>query len=86
MKDDATVLSTQDDAEMMKRPHLWPHMLLPLKRTTDDHPGSQLETGYLSNPGPPWVVVLGTIWGGPEGGTHEYRTAEEVAADGWRVD
>ena len=84
MKDDSSVVADHDDAEMMKRPHLWPHLLLPLKRRKSD--GGFPETGYIGDPGPPGIVVLGTIWGGPEGGTLEYATPEEAVADGWVVD
>lgn len=81
MNDDA-VLIERNDVEMMKRDHLWPHMVLPLKRWRDGH----MDTGILRDPGPPWVIHNGTIWGGAEGGTWEYASAEEAAADGWRVD
>lgn len=82
MKDDAAVLATMDDARMMERPHLWPHMVLPLKRWRDN----TMDTGFLSSPAPPVVIHTGTIWGGADGGRIEYATSEEAVADGWRVD
>lgn len=85
MNDDV-VIAERNDAEMMKRGHLWPHMLLPLKRWEDDHPGAFPQTGFLTNPGPPWIITIGTIWGGAEGGEMTYASAEEAVADGWVVD
>lgn len=85
--EDQQVLETLDDVEMMKRGHLWPHLLLPLKRSREG--GGFPETGYLSNPCAPWVITLGTIWGpipGEPEGTIEYTSPEEAVADGWRVD
>ena len=80
--DDQQVLDARNDVEMMKRDHLWPHMVLPLKRWRDGH----MDTGMIGSPGTPVVIHRGTIWGGTEGGTWEYASPEEAVADGWRVD
>jgi hypothetical protein len=81
---DAQVLSGKDDAEMMKRDHLWPHVMLPLKRIKD----GMLETAVLCNPGPPWQIVENATIFGASGQTKvtHFKSAEEIVAAGWRVD
>ena len=81
---DNEVLRGHDHAEMMKRDHLWPHIMLPLKRVTD----GMLETAVLCNPGPPWMLVENMTIFGPvgESKTVKYESAEAIVAAGWRVD
>jgi hypothetical protein len=83
-KSDAQVKADMDDAEMMKRDHLWPHTMLPLKRIVDGN----LETAVLCNPGPPWLIVENATIFGAIGQTKvaHFKSAEEIVAAGWRVD
>lgn len=83
-KSDAQVKADQDHVEMMKRDHLWPFVILPLKRTVD----GMLETAVLCDPGPPWKLIENMTIFGPIGEAKEitYESAEAIVAAGWRVD
>jgi hypothetical protein len=88
VKTDEQVRTDHDDAEMMKRPHLWPYVVLPLKRIRD----GALETAVFVNPplddGEKWKIIADvTIYDGHEPGRPvEYDSAEAIVADGWKVD
>lgn len=88
MKTDEQVRTERDDVEMMKRDHLWPQLVLPLKRHT---PEAFLETAVLDNPCPPaerWMLRVGaTIFHPIQAGRPVfYDSAEAIVADGWVVD
>lgn len=81
------MLATKNDAEMIRRPHLWPHMYLPLKRVRD----SFLETAVvegLTEKGEVVVHENTTIFGsvGENENRVVYPTPEAVVAAGWIVD
>lgn len=87
MKPDAVVLSERDDAEMMKRPNLWPAWpILPLKRKKG--PGES-EEGFIADSLQPNRVYLanmfmiGVINPLP---FQDYDSPEAIVADGWKVD
>ena len=88
MKTDEEVKTERDDVEMLKRDHLWPQLVLPLKRYT---PEDGLETAVLDNPCPPaerWMLRVGaTIFHPIQAGCPVFfDSAEAIIADGWRVD
>jgi hypothetical protein len=84
---DQEVLNRKQDAEMIRRPHLWPHMVLPLKRTY-----SGLETAVVRDVRPDGAVLVeeNTTLFGPVGDEkptmRTYLDAEAVVDAGWRVD
>lgn len=86
MKTDEQVKDEQDDAEMMKRPHLWPGVVLPLKRY---HEGT-LQTAVLIHPpaeGEVWMISLTNMFNpDPNAPAMVYDSAETIVANGWRVD
>lgn len=84
---DQEVITNKNDAEFIKRPHLWPHEALPLKKAWD---GDDLPIGVLIYKHEQIVVlenmsIMGISFG-QEVIERTYATAEEVVADGWRVD
>lgn len=84
---DEQVKAEHNDAEMMKRPHLWPLTVLPLKRRPSD--GVGIDTAILVHPpepGRPWSIQLGNMFAPSTGRVREYETAEAIVADGWVVD
>jgi len=88
MKSDADVQASRDDSEMMKRDHLWPQLVLPLKRRAD---GGGWETAILDDPCPPaerWMIRVGANLMDPTklGRPVFYDSAEAIVADGWVVD
>lgn len=90
-KTDSQVVDEMDDVEMMRRPHLWPLVLvLPLKRSRD---GGLPEPALLYDPRATfdgaYIVDEGmTPYGAAFGETVQrtYASPEEITADGWRVD
>ncbi len=89
MMSDEEVQKTQNDLEMIKRPHLWPLLTLPLKRP---HPTEEMriQTALVVNvddPGPIIVIIDANMFGdqGPTQPT-TYLDAEAVIDAGWKVD
>lgn len=86
MKTDEDVKAQKDDVEMLKRDHLWPQLVLPLKRVVD----GQMETAILDDPSPPaerWMLREGAnIFDARAGRPVFYDSAEAIVAAGWRVD
>lgn len=86
MKTDEEVKREKDDLEMLKRDHLWPQLVLPLKRIRDGN----LEVAVLDDPCPPaerWMLREGvTIFDGRAGRPVFYESAEAIIAAGWKVD
>lgn len=69
------------DLQFMQSPLVWPRWpVLPLKRHRDHN----LECAFLYAEGTP-KVYLGDIHA-EVNKTKEYKTFEEIIADGWRVD
>jgi len=87
-KTDAQVVRERDDAEMLKRSHLWPQLRLPLTRNGD----AGKETAVLDDPCPPaerWMLREGAnLWDrNPLAGRPVfYDSAEAIIEAGWRVD
>lgn len=86
MKTDEDVKREKDDLEMLKRDHLWPQLVLPLKRMRD----GVMETAILDDPCPPaerWMLREGvTMFDGRAGRPVFYESAEAIIAAGWKVD
>jgi len=85
---DNQILTEHNDAEMMKRDHLWPMLTLPLKKRREE---GGYDLGLLLNPvhaeGAPWTIYVGASLFNQGGGTPvEYPSAEAIVADGWIVD
>lgn len=86
---DRDVVEQMNDVEMLKRPHLWHHMVLPMKRPyPDGRPG--IQTALAMEPakdGSVTVQVNGNLFGAlEETEMKKYLDAEAVIDDGWRVD
>lgn len=86
MKTDEEVKRQRDDAQMMRRDHLWPQMCLPLKR----HKDGDLETAVLLSPpaeGEKWSILEGgNLFDLRRGRPVEYDSPEAIVAAGWLVD
>ena len=95
-KSDQDVMAGQDDLEMIRRPHLWPHWsVLPMKKPSvleknfmDDNGFGVLirvDRGY----GKEYAVFVRNIFSSKEFDLKDatlYPSAEAVLADGWVVD
>lgn len=87
-KTDEQVLAERDDAEMIRRPHLWPTPgLLPIKRPQEQGLPQPAVLGYdrgeivvLEN-----MTVMGTSLG-RDVVQHRFTDAEDVLMQGWVVD
>ena len=86
MKTDEEVKAERDDAEMMKRPHMWPNLVLPLKRIRD----GLMETAVIwgvPEEGEPWILHEGvTMFDNKLGNQVKYASPEAIVQSGWRVD
>jgi hypothetical protein len=88
MLTDQEVISQQDHAEMIRRPHLWPHMVLPLKRVHDGLCDTAVVVSVTPQ-GKVAVVENITMFGPiPDEKPKQvlYDSPEEVVAAGWSVD
>lgn len=87
MKTDEDVKREKDDLEMLKRGHLWPALVLPLKRKGEN---GFTETAVLDDPCPPaerWMLREGvTMFDMKAGRPVFYESAEAIIAAGWEVD
>jgi hypothetical protein len=85
---DAEVVEQRNDAEMMRRPHLWPsHPYLPLKRRPPLEDDSQNLGLLADNSGPMLTVLIGNLFASKDTAPRiEYESADAVVADGWIVD
>lgn len=88
-KTDTRVVESRDDAEMMRRPNLWPRWpVLPLKRRSAET--GFPETGMLveASDVPLTTVLVGTIFDADVFALprKEYESADAIVADGWIVD
>lgn len=87
---DQEVLDKKADAEMIRRPHLWPLMVLPLKRYNREHGG--LDTALVRDVREDGAVLVeeDTTLFGPVGDMEPtmrtFQDAEAVVDAGWRVD
>ena len=77
-----------DHVGMIKSPNNWPRWpALPVKRMLT----TEMQVGYLfgdPRPGKPIMIYKGNIWAisVKDPVLMEYQTAEEMVADGWKVD
>lgn len=88
MKTDAEVLQQSDSVEMIKRPHLWPNTVLPLKKYSDK---SGMEVAVVIDvvmEGSPMVRLYENtgMYQNLAERSYELVTPEEVVARGWQVD
>ena len=91
---DEEVVKNMSDFEMMRRPHLWPHMFLPLKnpsKRTQDHPFAQ--EGILFSQGKDegfmFLANQNMFMPIPKGANFEYGGEEmlqRLVKEGWLVD
>jgi len=78
------------DVSMIKDPNMWPRWpALPMKKLL----GRQIKCGYIIDDGKKPDIIIGSIFDIPRDPIllkalprEEYDSAEEVSADGWRVD
>jgi hypothetical protein len=91
MLTDQEVIAQRNSAEMIRRCHLWPHSVLPLKRTRKDDDPLWYDTAVIVSVTPcgKVAVVEGTTIFGPiseEPRQVLYDSPEAVVAAGWVVD
>lgn len=100
MKTDEQVIESNDDAEMLRRPHLWPgpsgivFLKFRADSLTDKSNLSAVAATWHENlgfihPSQPLRVWLGNVLVPPEDGGRDcldYGAPEDIIADGWEVD
>lgn len=83
---DDEVVAQRSDVEMIKRPHLWPHFYLPLKKSRDGGYDTAYVINYIPESGQVIVQENSTIFTPDTGTRGVYDCPESVLAQGWIVD